>query len=88
MGLNTRAPTCLFQCYDDTKERMDPYAYWQYKRSQKESFTSMDYLKMVAMCETIAKDESEEQAKIIPRKRGTYEEKEERLYRDEDTGAI
>ena len=48
----------------------------------------MDYLKMVAMCETIAKDESKEQVNLVKRGRGPYEPKEERLHRDVYSGEI
>ena len=48
----------------------------------------MDYLKMVAMCETIAKDESKEQVNLVKRDRGPYEPKEERVHRDVYIGEI
>ena len=66
---------------------MDPYKYYQYRRSQRSGVRSVDYLKMVAMCATIAKDESKEQARLngfAKRKRGSPSPCEERLRRDAD----
>ena len=66
---------------------MDPYKYYQYRRSQRSGVRSVDYLKMVAMCATIAKDESKEQARLdgfAKRKRASPWPCEERLRRDAD----
>ena len=87
MGIATRAPSCLFECYNGTTSSMDPYKYYQYRRSQRNGVRSLDILKMVAMCATIAKDESKEQARLHcsdKRKRGSRSSGEERLMRDAD----
>ena len=91
MGIATRTPLCIFQCCDDDTGRMDPYKYHQYLRTQRDALTQTDHLKMVAMCETIAKDEAKKQAKLykpLKRKKVRHEPREERLIRVNTDGWI
>jgi len=59
-----RTPSCLLECYDDGKERMDPYLFFRYRRSQSQAMTKMDFLKIIAMCNSLASDEASEQSKL------------------------
>ncbi len=86
MGIATRAPSCIFECYNDDLGRMDPYKYYKYKAAQRNGLMRTDYLKIVAMCEMIAKDETKEQVQLS-RKRGPYAPEEERYHRD-STGEV
>ncbi|KAL7524074.1 hypothetical protein ACHAWF_000807, partial [Thalassiosira exigua] len=88
-----RAPSCLFECYDDDAARMDPYLFYLYKRKQKSVLVQDDYLKMVAMCEIIANEECKEHEKQShqfkqKRKRENSEPHETRWYKDPIDGSL
>lgn len=86
-----RNPTCLLECYDDSKERMDPYLFFQYRRSQRMALSKLDHMKMVAMCYELAKEEAAQQAKAggnTRKQRGEYETAEQRFFRDPVDGTI
>mmetsp|Transcript_42182 Transcript_42182/g.89729 ORF Transcript_42182/g.89729 Transcript_42182/m.89729 type:complete len:227 (+) Transcript_42182:266-946(+) len=85
------APSCFYECYDADKQRLDPNKYYLYRRAQAEQLEKEDYLKIIAACEALAKEE-EKHTKPPPKRVSGRKRKSdpptERIYRDPADGSI